>query len=233
MRLVIISAAHKPYRGALMERSAARVGIEIVRYAEDQDWPNDFRQAKLVDGLECVKRLPQDVTHVMFLDSTDTLVLAGAEEIVQKYDRQVYGVLINGEKNCYPDKTLAPNYPQGRTAWHFVNSGGWIAHRFAAEKWMAYAAEEATFCDQLCWSKTYLKHAAIAVDEECRVFQSMYLQQPEEFSLSNGRLINHVTGEQPCVLHWNGTRNAGHLSRSGVWACLGIESREERKVRVA
>ena len=77
-----------------------------MRYAEDQDWPNDFRQGKLVDGLECVKQLPQDVTHVMFLDSTDTLVLAGAEEIVQKYEADRYQqqckIVICGEKKLLP-----------------------------------------------------------------------------------------------------------------------------------
>ena len=31
MRLVVIAAAHTPYRGALMERSAKRVGVEVVR----------------------------------------------------------------------------------------------------------------------------------------------------------------------------------------------------------
>ena len=233
MRLVVIAAAHTPYRGALMERSAKRVGVEVVRYKEGEPWPNDYRVGKLVHGLECVRSLPSDVTHVMHVDTSDSLFLAGPEEILEKFELSHRWILIQGEKNCYPEKALESEYPPARTPWHFVNSGGWIARRDKAEVGMAKAAERATYCDQLCWSKQYLsqshKHAdcvpawPLDVDENCQIFQSMYLQQKSEFRLENGRLENLVTGGRPCVLHWNGTKNQGSpYSRDGVWACLNV-----------
>lgn len=236
MRLVCISAAHTPYNGALMERSARRVGVEIVRFKEGEPWPNDYRVGKLVHGLECVKQLPEDVTHVMFVDSSDTLFLAGPEEIVQKYELMERAILIQGEKNCYPDKTLESAYPPARTPWHFVNSGGWIAHRSAAESGMEKAAELGEYCDQLCWTREYLAPYGtiqwpISIDQNCQIFQSMYLQTISDFRLEDGRLENLVTGGRPCVLHWNGTQNQGSpFSRDGVYAEIDPDFVPEKKI---
>lgn len=227
MKLVIIANAHTPYSGQLMERSAKRVGIEVVRYREGEAWPGDYRVGKLVHGAECVRALPADVTHVMFLDNSDTLVLACAEEIVQKFEAIQVPVLICGEKNCYPIAEMVKEYPPALTPWRFVNSGGWIARREHAAPAMECAASRATFCDQLCWTKTYLEgHTAVIIDQNCQIFQSMFLQKRGELEFKNGRLLNTVTNGRPCVAHWNGTRNAapdGLLSRAGMWACMAIE----------
>lgn len=229
MRLVCISAAHTPYNGALMERSAARVGVEIVRFREGEPWPNDFRVGKLVHGLECVKALPDDVTHVMFVDSNDSVFLAGPEEIVEKYTLKECSIVLQGEKNCYPDKNLVPMYPPPRTPWRFVNSGGWIGTRDDAEVLLERVFALAEYCDQLCWSRAYVsQYIPVDVDENCQIFQSMYLQEPGDFRLADGRLENLKTGGRPCVAHWNGTRGGapyGGISRIGLWATLNVKER--------
>lgn len=229
MRLVCISAAHTPYDGALMEKSAQRVGVEIVRFKEGEPWPNDFRVGKLVHGLECIRQLPEDVTHVMFVDSSDTLFLAGPEKIVARFeDMRGQGTLavVSGEKNCYPITELAPEFKYRPTPWHFVNSGSWIMRREDSERILTSVAGQADYCDQLCWSKAYLEiysknWSDVYIDVHCLLFQSMYLQVPTDFELKDGRLANLVTGGQPAVLHWNGTRNQGvPFSRDGVWCAL-------------
>ena len=229
MRLVVILAAHTPYKGALLERSCKRMGVEVVRYKEGEPWPNDYRVGKLVHGLECVLSLPNDVTHVMHLDSSDSLVLAGPLEIVGKFEaiRKAGDgkILIQGEKNCYPDKRLEQRYGPALSPWRFVNSGGWIAERVDAAIAMRRVADLSTYCDQRCWTHAYLNQVVpVEVDESCLIFQSMYLQERNEFTLSGGRLSNLKTGSTPCILHWNGTKNQGSpYSRDGVWACLNLE----------
>ena len=233
MRLVCISAAHTPYYGGLMERSAARVGVEIVRFKQGEPWPKDFRVGKLVHGLECICSLPNNVTHVMFVDSSDSIFLAGPEEIVEKFEAMGRKIWLQGEKNCYPDKNLIAAYPAQRTAWHYVNSGGWICRRDEAEfATMKLVAEGAEYCDQLCWTRRYLLGSdfpmAVDVDENCQIFQSMYLQQPGEFQIVRKRLWNMKTGGRACVAHWNGTRGAapvGGISRMGLWSTIDIEER--------
>lgn len=228
MRLVCISAAHTPYNGELMEKSAQRVGVEIVRFKEGEPWPNDFRVGKLVHGLECIRQLPEDVTHVMFVDSSDTLFLVGPEEIVARFeDMRVHGIqaVVSGEKNCYPIAELADEFKSQFTPWHFVNSGSWILRREDAERVLQHVAAQADYCDQLCWSKAYLdsyKHdGRIFIDQECRLFQSMYLQTATDFEMKDGWFHNRVTRSAPAVLHWNGTRNQGvPFSRDGVWCAL-------------
>src|ERR1041385_7226857 len=132
MKLVCIVNAHTPYKGELMELSAKRVGIELVKYAEGEEWPRNYRVGKIEQAIEAVRALPEDVTHVMFTDNADTLFLAGADEIVQKFELmrdESTWVVIAGEKNCYPDPEITAYYPAAKTLWHFVNSGGWIARR--------------------------------------------------------------------------------------------------------
>ena len=234
MKLAVITAAHKPYSGALMERSARRVGIEVFRFAEYQEWPKDYRVGKLIDGARSIAGLPANVTHVMGTDSSDTLFLASGEQIVHTYEaiRDGYEepfVLISAEKNCYPKPELAPQFvARARTPWHFLNSGAWITRREEAEAAMLEAAGYAEYCDQLCWSLAHLAQKlslTVHLDQECCVFQSMYLADPDELSVSSGRLYNRTTWTWPCHAHWNGTRNAGSPSRDGVWACLGIAPR--------
>lgn len=225
MRLVCISAAHTPYNGKLMERSAKRVGVEIVRFKEGEPWPKDYRVGKLVHGLECVKRLPEDVTHVMFSDGSDTLFLGGPEEIIEKFEAICPNLaLVSAEKNCYPYKDLAQEYPAAYTEWRYVNSGNWILRRSDAEYMLEKIAGLTTYgCDQLAWTRAYLQKDSFAVklDENCQLFQSMYLQKEEEFRFVDGRMENLVTGGRPCVLHWNGTKNAGvPFSRDGVWQMI-------------
>ena len=233
MRLVCISAAHAPYDGALMERSAKRVGVEIVRFKEGEPWPNDFRVGKLVHGLECVKQLPADMTHVMFVDSSDTLFLAGPEEIVRKFEAmrgQGSLAIVSGEKNCYPISELAEQYPAPDSPWRFVNSGSWIMRRENVGVVLEDVISRGEYCDQLCWHRAYLavvteNWSDVMIDQNCQLFQSMFMQDCGDFSLKNGRLENLKTGGRPCVLHWNGTRNAGRpYSRDGVWSTLNILS---------
>ncbi len=241
MRLVCIANAHAPYDGELMEKSAARVGVEVLRYREGEPWPKDFRVGKLVHGLEFIRTLPEDVTHVMFVDSSDTLFLAGPEEIVEKFELMMGDdcdqIVIQAEKNCYPDKALEPRYnfsanPDGSTPWKYVNSGGWIGRRECVESLLPIVIEQAEYCDQLCFTRALLDlRQAIRMDVNCQIFQSMYLQKPEEFAMENGRLENRLTGGRPCVAHWNGTRNEGKpYSRDDVWESLTGEKPERSKL---
>jgi len=235
VRLVCIVNAQTPYPGELLEKSAARVGVEIVRYGEGQLWPKDYRVGKLVAGIECVRGLAEDVTHVMFVDASDSLFLAGPEEIVAQFESydQGHSVLIQGEKNCFPDKKLEASYPAPDTPWHFVNSGGFIGRKEVILRNMQLAADLATFCDQLCWTRLYLSGKGdVEIDEQCRIFQSMYLHRPEELFIEDGRMWNELTHTQPCVAHWNGTKNEGvPFSRRGVWGTINVKENASRAVK--
>lgn len=247
MRLAVITTGHAPYKGELMEKSAARVGIEVFRIGADKPWPKDYRVAKLIHGQETVANLPADVTHVMYVDCSDSLFVRGPEDIILKFEEfhdRGFLAVVQAEKNCYPDVVLAREYPPSETAWKYVNSGGWICRREDALRIMAYVAELGAFCDQRCWSRAYLTstaaaeeeardHRMIALDDECRIFQSMYLQQPDELRFSEKLPVNQVTGRMPCVMHWNGTKNEGSpYSRDGVWELLTGEKPEKQETKV-
>ena len=273
MKLAVITPAHKPYSGGLMERSAARVGISVIRYGEEKEWPNDFRQAKMVEAAECIRTLPDEYTHVLFVDASDSLFLGDEQEILSHAD---ICVTIQGEKGCYPHPGLKQFYPFNSRPWRHVNSGGWIAPRETALLALETAAALGTFCDQYCWTLAHLISTGapggvlwsilhghneelrgtllewssgkiatpavydpiwrrnlpeIQVDSGCRIFQSMYCQEPDEFKVRGGRLHNLVTNTTPAILHWNGTQNRGTpYSRTGIWYTLDIEAKKPQLV---
>ena len=274
-KLAVITAGHKPYHGALMERSAREVGIEVIRFATEKPWPGDYLQAKVLDALECIRTLRDEYTHVLALDCSDSLFLGGADEILGNFSG---GILIQAEKNCYPHPGLRNVYPERAetaTAWNYINSGGWIGERDQLTQALPIIAQLCTFCDQYAWNLAYLAQRysgsgllwtlatercpelggktlpewtsgkihtrpelldqqltkrlpSIKRDLDCSVFQSLYLQQEDDFAFRNGRLHNRVTKSTPSVLHWNGTRGKGApYSRTGIWYTRNLSPLEE------
>ena len=234
MKLAVITSGHQPYSGQLLDKSARRVGIDVIPFAIDKPWPNDYRQGKLIDALKAIRNLRDIYTHVMHVDSSDTLILAPEEEILDLWAGHCYsGVLVSAEKNCHPKPELAREYALRLRCrppvfpWQYANSGGWIAEREVIESAIPVVSELATYCDQLCWTRGYLQRVepAVSLDTGCTIFQTMFLQEPQEFEFHNGRLLNTVTQTKPAAIHWNGTRGAGRISMGGVWACIEIQSK--------
>lgn len=232
MKLALITSGHQPYQGKVLEKSARRVGLEVIPYATEKPWPNDYRVGKILDALECIRQLPDCYTHVMHVDCSDTLILAPEEEILDRWAGHFYsGVLVSAEKNCHPKAELAKEYQirYGTVLpWRYVNSGGWMATRQVIEQALPVVSELATFCDQLCWTMAYLHRVTptVTLDEGCTIFQTMFQQQPGDFEFRNGRLHNLITQQTPCAIHWNGTRGHGRISMRGMWACIDLQQRK-------
>jgi len=204
--LAVMIGAHAPYRGQLFDSSAKRMGLHVVKYAEGIPWPGNFRDGKTVPQFECVRALPDSVTHVLFADAWDSLCMAGEVEILAKYNALAgSGVVISGEKNCYPESGLKQFYPHRRSPWNFCNSGGFIGRKQDVLKALEWCCNVGLIDDQLCWSILYLSRSApLQVDEGCQIFQTMNRQMSGEFRIDGDRVQNTVTGTRPCVVHWPG-----------------------------
>lgn len=204
MRLAVIIGGHIPFQGALCEASCRRMGLTVFRYANGLPWPGNFRDGKTIPQLLAVRSLPPEFTHVLYTDGGDTLAVAGEGEILQKFAAtQCGGVLISGEKNCYPDWPLHKSYPQG-TPWKYINAGGWIGTRDAAGACLEWIAASGIVDDQRAWTRGYLTSSIpVMVDEWCQIFQTMN-RQFGEFQQAGARLVNAATGSTPCVIHWPG-----------------------------
>ena len=207
-KLVALTNTHEPSNVGMLLKSAQRVGVELVTFGAGLEWPHDFVRVKIEQLHTAITRLPPDVTHVMWLDGNDSLLLGDSTEILRKFKGIGFPIVISGEKNCYPNVGWKLAYPSDTEPypWRYVNSGGWIAERAFAEGLLPVLQRLATFCDQTCWTMAYLLQLApIVVDLQCEIFQTMFMSVTDVVQMTHsGRLYNTLTGTLPTVGHWNG-----------------------------
>ncbi len=196
-----------PVDWSLLIRSGKRVGIEIASYGEGLGWPNSYGQAKIVDALGFLTERSEDI--VLYTDSQDSFIARPAVDILAGYERAVSPqILLQAEKNCYPEREWGYDYPEVATPWRFICAGGWMGRRES----LLQALDEIhcgelfkinSHCDQRLWTDWYLRfpgaQARAKLDTNCEVFQSMAGTGEME---DDGR--NGVTKTYPSVIHFNG-----------------------------
>jgi len=155
---------------------------------------------------------------IVLSDAWDVVFTGTQEELHAKAPLEGT-VLISGEKNCWPDTLRQHEYPMGATPWMFVNSGGiygWASDLLELLEWgLEHLGPVAAEDDQRFWTSLFLKGQSpnwmlprVKLDEECKVFQTMFLGVSDEFGVvQEGRFKNLRTGTLPQFLHFNGGAN--------------------------
>lgn len=205
------------------------VKVAVVTYASDPKneglvklsrtlsaWGWEFRpiigpwrgfQSKLqgVHG-ELPKLADEGFTHVLFTDAYDTVCVGPPEAVLPFCTDKM---LVSCEKACWPDATLAPQYPPSpRSEWCHVNSGGYVAPIPVLYKLLLNAVGD----DQLWVTRKYLQNKdVVLLDDKCEVFQTLahtiqkWCPWEQTFNKvhATGRIRNKVTETQPLFMHGN------------------------------
>lgn len=209
MSLAVITPAYYPNeeRFLLLKWSCELHKIPLFPFGVGEQWPGDaighFDGAPLA-----IKNLPSDVDLVLFTDAEDSFLLAGEEEIRWKFALVDAPVVLSTEQSLYPwgmDETWARNiHPVSLSPWRYVNGGGWMG----SPKNLLRVLEEAKAQEwpeaQGKWIMQYVKDGAIKLDSECRIFQTMSGPLCDNVKIRKPRVVNIITGQEPCVLHYNG-----------------------------
>jgi len=191
---------------SLLKRSAERVGVDIQTYGDGKGWPG-YGVGKLVGPLEFLRGRTEEV--VLYTDSQDSFLVHDAETILNGWMRcGAPQVLLQAEKNCYPEPTWEPEYPRNDSSWRYICAGGWMGTRTSViaaleEIISGDQFKENSHCDQRCWTDWYLRHPSgklrATLDTNCEVFQSFFT---ETEVANDGR--NLITGTRPSIFHFNG-----------------------------
>lgn len=202
LRLLTV-ASHLEYEGLdNLLRSAEMFDWEIdVIYAE---W-NGFG-TKLIETYNHLKKNP-DIDHFVFVDAYDVLLLWTPEEFEKKLiDKDK--MLISVEKMCWPDPSLATQYPEAPYEWKYINSGSYYSpSKLFTELFEANVPDSSTD-DQLWLTKAYLDSSDNKVlDYYCNLFQSYSFISDDDFGYEENRVQNLKTKTQPIVIHGNGKTN--------------------------
>jgi len=187
--------------------SAMLKGIHPKNLGRNVDWFQDMSGPgggmKLNLMREYLNTLP-DHDVVLFVDAYDVFFADDLKTITQRYLGFKTNVLFSAERYCWPDESLAPEFPESETPYRYLNSGTYIGRVDELKK--IFAAEiDARGDDQYYCHKQFLSGKFdMKMDYEGYIFQTH-----EPLVSRNGtQLYNPVTGTYGCIYHGNGGEEA-------------------------
>lgn len=149
-------------------------------------------------------------TVILFTDSYDVLVVAPPEEIVEKYIKFVgqYDsdkVIFSAEKFCWPDTSLAKEYPDVDSNYKYLNSGGFVGYANKVLDLINNTNIKDTDDDQLFYTRKLLEGDDIVLDNNCKIFQTLNgVGEDISINYKTSRIRNVVFNTNPCFFHGNG-----------------------------
>lgn len=141
-----------------------------------------------------------DDTIILFTDSYDVVFSGGPKDVLKNWDGE--GVLFTAEKTCWPDTNLIEKYPNSKTDYRFLNSGGFIG-RVSDLKVLTETPCENTDDDQLYYTLKFLNGEGIKLDYNLDIFQTLN-ESTEDVEINDGYVHNIITDTHPTVIHANG-----------------------------
>jgi hypothetical protein len=198
-----------------------------------------YKHSMRLDLLESIlSRIPADQVIIM-IDAFDVMfngplfsvysLFLDVERMTppDQHGRKV-SILFNGERNCWPDTSIATQYPHQdlSTANPFLNAGVMVGRcgsilEVVRRKSVAptvgekEAWQKVSDDDQRYWTHAYLSSYGdgtlprITVDHDCLLACCLYAQEPDALITSQGIVLMKANGARPCLIHFNGPTKAG------------------------
>jgi len=186
-------------------------------------WPS-----KQEHFIKSVHELEDDVTHIMFIDAADVVLLCGEEELMDRWSDFNHPWVYNAEPHIWPHGSFLPSdYPTPDVRYRYLNAGvslGEVAHiRKWFDKWTD-SSDSLPICkrdDQYWMTEHFIKSYpdAINLDTNCDLFQCMCGSDMHTIR-TPGRVHNNITNTDPSVIHFNGGTNICDEDRRGLWEHL-------------
>lgn len=145
-------------------------------------------------------------TPFVYSDGFDTVAIwpwSGDEAPTHK-------IVFSAEKACYPDTSLAAQYPPGKSEWMYVNGGGfWTTCGAFAQ--LYEDTHQSAMNDQLWLSHLFLS-LGTGLDDGCKLFQTIAFESEDDFEYSpRGYLYNRKTKTYPTFIHGNGRTDMSRI----------------------
>ncbi|UYV68694.1 PLOD1 [Cordylochernes scorpioides] len=164
----------------------------------------------LKDALEKVK--DKDDLVVMFVDSYDVILLAPPTDILRKFLKMKARIVFSAEGFCWPDESLAGQYPKVEDGKPYLNSGGFLGYAPDIYQMVTNSDIANNDDDQLFYTKIYLdkklrKKWSIKLDHKAEIFQNLNAAIGDvelRFKDDETILYNKAYGTEPLVVHGNG-----------------------------
>lgn len=187
--------------------------LEAEILPEYLPWSFDFFP-RAVSIYEAVSNSTDDDLFLC-CDAYDVLALNGCnKDLLEKRIRNCFDlnkVTFNAETNCFPDKSLASEYPHCFSDWKYLNAGIFVGRASVIKKMLDLTIHKIiNSMDQLVFSKLYLKTSLINLDTKCEVFQTLYRKNHnreicwKDFEVQDKMIMNKSFKTFPLLFHGNG-----------------------------
>ena len=140
---------------------------------------------------------------VMFVDGYDVIINDSQEELIKRFKQFGADVVFGAEPPCWPDDSIAEQFPKVHTRNRFLNSGGFIGRADVIKEMLRTDIAKADD-DQLYYQKIFLSGKFnIRLDVENYLFQCVSMSA-DSLVVRNNQVYNNETGCFSVVLHGNG-----------------------------
>lgn len=220
-KLTVVSPAFyettQPYQ--LLVDSCKHYGIQLHLYGLGEPWPWYF-DAKVLRLKAEIEEL--DTELVLVCDADDAFIMGPQAEILNKYYRFESDIVVSADRtqeegdSKFPQSIFRDLYPLSSTPWRYCNSGGYIGKKesildllntmatLKQPEYIPIYRSKDWDNDQFRMSIAYLNGYAMRVDTRCNIFQTTGCAEKEELVWKSNYLMNSVTGNFPCIIHFNG-----------------------------
>jgi len=226
---VINDQYHRGFNLLRLSCSANNLDLLVLVYGQKNFFSNRIKDNLLLNYLD---RHTKDDEIIFFSDGNDAILLCPESEILSKYYGFGKEVVFSAERVCWPDTTLAKQFPVSTSAYRYLNCGGFVGTAGVIKQLLREelpSTGKFEHSNQYLWARRFLKHVdLIALDTACEIFHTFSPEvgkrfQPidlphnvapfyscmkkwftENFAIDKGRLFSKITGTWPCHAHFNG-----------------------------
>lgn len=186
-------------------------GLYDLQYSlEKNGWDYEFIitpwkgfGTKLIETYNYLKLHPE-IDRFIFVDAYDVIALGTPDEFEEKLTTPD-DMVLTLEKACWPDGSLAGEYPEAPYEWKYINSGTYYSPSKLFIDLIEEFTPEYSSDDQLWLTKAYLRsNKGKTMDYNCRLFQAYSFIADDDFAYENNRLVNLKTNNTPVFVHGNG-----------------------------
>lgn len=189
-----------------LEQSAKRHGITYLNLGQGVEWGGGTMEGqggghKINLVRSHIQTLP-DADTVLFVDGYDVLFTDNIHSIKERFDGFDCDILFAAEKSCWPEPTIAPQFPMTPTPYKYLNSGVYMGKVARLNHFFSETIANDQD-DQLWMQKRFLGANGLNVklDHEGYIFQC-----DDEVSYDGQQISNGMCC--PCIYHGNGGDDA-------------------------
>lgn len=216
MKDAIVTMAVSGIQGMMPEYirrlSGAGITVNVDDLSVVTQFGNDFSIATKLATLRFTASRFHDYEFIIASDGWDVMFYGDKDDLLSRIPEN--GVLWAAEKNCWPNESLADQFPD-RGPWRFLN-GGLLAGSPRSileecnliESHPQYKPEA---IDQ-GFLNFLLSRDEITIDWETRLFFCLF-KGYDELQFENGHPVNTHYGTQPLFIHANGNWSARDMFR--------------------